>query len=70
MNKLIIPFLHGSRAVKPQMAKDVVCEMSFHVAGPFQLGVSLLPHFIYLQIDLPFLKTVVDRRLELWFLAY
>lgn len=52
----MVPFLLGPHAVKPQMARDVVCEMSSHVAEPFQFGISLLPHFIYLQIDLPFPK--------------
>lgn len=52
----MVLFLHGSRAVKPQIASDVVWEISSHVAGPFQSGVSLLPHFVYLQIDLLFHK--------------
>lgn len=67
----MVLFLHGSRAVKPQIASDAVCEISSHVAGPFQSGVSLLPHVVYLRSDLLFHKDGrVYRRLELWLLAY
>ena len=36
------PFLRSSSAVKPQIAKDVMCEISSHVAGPvLRCGVSV-----------------------------
>lgn len=42
LDKLMAPFLHGSRAVKPQISNDVTCEISSQGAGPFrQRGPSI-----------------------------
>lgn len=49
----MVPFLHSSSVLKPQIAEGVMCEMRSLVAGDFlHCGVSVLLYFVKPQIDL------------------
>lgn len=66
----MVSFLHGSGEVKPQIASDVMCEMSSHVAGPFLPLVNVFCHTSFnSRLICPHTRTVIFTGLELWFLA-